>query len=129
MQALVVDDSRAMRRILKGILADHGYDVIEAENGAAALNALEVFQDVRVALVDWGMPVMTGIEFVEQVRSESRFEGMRIVMVTTEAEPEKMARALASGVDEFVVKPFVVEVLLEKLKRVGVPLAGKEAVN
>ncbi|MCA9188052.1 MAG: response regulator [Pirellulaceae bacterium] len=120
MQALVIDDSRAMRRILRGIVEKMGFEVIEAGDGKEALEQLANATNVEMALVDWNMPVMNGIEFVKAVRADSQYERIKLVMVTTETEPAQMARALMAGVDEFVMKPFSPEMLTEKLKYIGV---------
>ena len=123
MRALVIDDSKAMRRILRGIVAGLGFEVVEADNGATALEELRKGTDFEVALVDWNMPVMNGIEFVEEVRADATYDRLKLVMVTTETEPARMARALMAGVDEFVMKPFSPEILVDKLKLIGVRCA------
>ena len=125
MKALVIDDSRAMRRIIGATLKKNGFEILEAEDGAVGVEQLESNADnLDLILVDWNMPVMNGIEFVEHVRSKSEYDDHKIVMVTTETEPARMARALMSGVDEFVMKPFTDEILLEKLKLIGVPIGA-----
>jgi two-component system chemotaxis response regulator CheY len=123
MRALIVDDSRPVRRIEAGILRDLGFEHSEAGNGVEALAVLDALggeQSPKVALVDWNMPEMDGLEFVKRVRKDKRFANMAIVMVTTEIEPEQMARALASGADEYLMKPFQREGLIEKLRLLGV---------
>lgn len=123
MNALVIDDSRAMRRILGKIMKGLGFDVLEAENGAEGLEKFQANStEIEVTLVDWNMPVMNGLEFVEAVRADDKFINDKLVMVTTEAEPARMARALMAGVDEFVMKPFTPEILIDKLKLIGVRL-------
>ena len=119
MRALVIDDSRAMRAILRKLLSEAGFEVIEAEHGREALERLEHESCPDVALVDWNLPEMNGVEFVEAVRSTSAYESMRLIMVTTEIEREQMAKALDAGADEYVMKPFSKETLLDKLALVG----------
>jgi two-component system chemotaxis response regulator CheY len=119
MRALVIDDSRAMRAILRKVLSEAGFEVIEAEHGRDALEKLESESCPDVALVDWNLPEMNGVEFVEAVRSTSAYESMRLIMVTTEIEREQMAKALDAGADEYVMKPFSKDSLLEKLALVG----------
>jgi two-component system, chemotaxis family, chemotaxis protein CheY len=119
MYALIIDDSRAMRRILKQIVARLGMDTIEAGNGREGLHQLQRNAGIAVALVDWNMPEMNGLEFVEAVRGNPEYEQLKLVMVTTETEPARMARALMAGVDEFVMKPFTAEILLDKLRLIG----------
>ena len=125
MYALVIDDSRAMRRIVGKIVSRLGFEVLEAENGVEGLTQLEAnSSEIEVVLVDWNMPVMNGLDFVKQVRANQEFEKHKLVMVTTETEPTQMARALMAGVDEFVMKPFTEEILVEKLKLIGVRMSG-----
>jgi two-component system chemotaxis response regulator CheY len=71
-------------------------------------------------LVDWNMPEMNGLELVKAIRREDRFRNMAVVMVTTETEPEQMLRALTAGADEYLMKPFQKEGLVDKLRLVGV---------
>lgn len=121
MNALIIDDSRAMRRILGKIMKGLGFEVLEAEDGAQGLDAFLANSDaIEVTLVDWNMPVMNGLEFIEAVRGRNEFDQAKLVMVTTETEPARMARALMAGVDEFVMKPFTTEILIDKLKLIGV---------
>ncbi|MGZ0163541.1 MAG: response regulator [Planctomycetales bacterium] len=121
MNALIIDDSRAMRRILGKIMQGLGFEVLEAEDGAQGLEAfLANSDDIEVTLVDWNMPVMNGLEFIEAVRGKTEFDTAKLVMVTTETEPTRMTRALMAGVDEFVMKPFTTEILIDKLKLIGV---------
>lgn len=122
MNVLIVDDSRAMRGILRKIVNGFGATTTEAGNGQEALQRLEEDREIGLALVDWNMPVMNGIEFVKAVRADRRFNSIKLVMVTTETEPTQMARALMTGVDEFVMKPFTAEILLDKLRLIGFDL-------
>lgn len=119
-RALVIDDSRAMRTILGGILTDLGFAVTDAEDGERALETLRRCGPFELALVDWNMPLMSGFDFVCVVRRDSEFDGMRLMMVTTETEIERMADALEAGADEYIMKPFSKEMLLEKLKLLGI---------
>ena len=120
MYALIIDDSRAMRRILAKIVQPLGFEIIEAENGQDGLDQLFSNDDVELVLVDWNMPVMNGLEFVKAVRADNQYATQKIIMVTTETEPSQMARALMAGVDEFVMKPFTSEILVDKMKLIGV---------
>jgi two-component system, chemotaxis family, chemotaxis protein CheY len=120
MRALIVDDSKAMRMILKKTLTQCGFDEIdEAANGLEALAVLEDIEWADVVLVDWNMPEMSGIEFVERVRADSLYDDVPIVMVTTETEVTQMIRALDAGANEYVMKPFTAEALREKLDLLG----------
>ncbi len=120
MQALIIDDSRAMRRILKTIVEPLGFTTVEAGNGREGLEQLAANPDLDLALVDWNMPEMNGLEFVQAVRANPEHSDLKLVMVTTETEPARMARALMAGVDEFVMKPFTPQILLDKLQLIGV---------
>ncbi len=119
MHCLIVDDSRAMRRILRTIVQRLGFETVEAENGRIGIDRLHETSDVGLALVDWNMPEMNGLEFVEAVRSEDRYRNVKLVMVTSETNPARMVRALMSGADEFAMKPFTEQILVDKLKLIG----------
>ncbi len=119
MRALVVDDSRAMRVIIRKILAGIGYEVFEAGHGVAALARLAEVGATDVALVDWNMPEMNGFELVQRLREQRAYDAMRIVMVTTEAEMEQMMKALEAGANDYVLKPFTADVIREKLSQVA----------
>lgn len=128
MRAIVIDDSRAMRLILRRIVGQLGFDVIEAEDGRAALDTLNAESEVpNLALVDWNMPNMNGLEFVTAVRADSRFKDMTLVMVTTESEQSQIVRALAAGAHEYVIKPFTQGAMLEKLALLGLVPSGATA--
>ena len=121
MYALIIDDSRAMRRILRQIVQPLVFDILEAGDGQERLDQLSAHPDeIELTLVDWNMPVMNGLEFVKRVRSDAAYADMKLMMVTTETEPAQMARALMAGVDEFVMKPFTADILVEKLRLIGV---------
>lgn len=119
MKVLVVDDSLVIRSMLKKILTGLGHDVILAENGAVGYDKLNADEDIKLALVDWNMPVMNGIEMIGKVRSEERFNNLRIMMVTTETEPRQIVRALQAGSNEYVMKPFTADIIEEKIKVLG----------
>jgi two-component system chemotaxis response regulator CheY len=123
MQALIVDDSRALRRILGDMLRQLGFEVSEAANGREGLAQLENGQAPSVVLVDWNMPEMNGLEFIKQVRSDSRYQSVPLMMVTTETEMEQMAAALAAGANEYVMKPFGKEMIADKLQLLGITAA------
>ena len=115
LRALVIDDSRAMRMILRNALTGMGYQVVEAVDGQQGLDSLQAEGPFTVALVDWNMPVKTGYEFVKEARANDAFKPMKIVMVTTEIETAQVVKALTAGADEYVMKPFTPEVLRDKL--------------
>jgi two-component system chemotaxis response regulator CheY len=115
MRALVIDDSRAVRAIIGKILREMGLEVLEAGNGREALEQLRRSPDLELALVDWNMPEMDGLEFIRAVRGQRAYDRLRILMVTTETEGEQVARALSAGANEYLMKPFTREVLTAKL--------------
>ena len=119
MRAMVVDDSRAMRMLLKRELVALGFDVDEAGDVNEALEKLRGSGAVDVVLVDWTMPGMDGMSFVHEVRADAAFEEMRVVMVTSEGDPAQIFHALMAGVDEYATKPITKEALAEKLGLVG----------
>jgi two-component system, chemotaxis family, chemotaxis protein CheY len=120
MRALVIDDSRAVRRIIGAIMKELGYEVLEAGHGLEGLAQLETHGTPDVILVDWNMPEMNGLEFIKAARANPRYHDVPIMMVTTETETEKMAQAFIAGVNEYVMKPFDKVCLLEKLQLIGV---------
>jgi len=120
MRALVIDDSRTVRTIIKKVLGEVGLDVLEAANGREGLDQLRLAGDVDVVLVDWNMPEMDGLEFIKAVRADRTYDPVRIVMVTTETEQEQVVRALEAGANEYVMKPFTKEILVAKLSLLDV---------
>ncbi len=119
MRALVIDDSRAMRALLGRILRDLGYEVTDAADGRDGLARLRALGTADLVLVDWGMPVMDGLEFVRALRADPALAGVRVLMVSTETEAGQVARALAAGVDEYVMKPFTRDTIVGKLELLG----------
>jgi len=97
-----------------------GFEIFEAGNGREALEQLERTGPVDLALVDWNMPEMSGYEFVCAVRTDASHSAMRIIMVTSETEMERVVDALAAGANEYLMKPFTVDALRAKLVLTGV---------
>jgi len=106
--------------ILTRLLNELGFETCEAENGQVALEVVKNQGPFGLALVDWNMPVMSGYEFVKAVREQPQYASMKIVMVTTETEMQRVIKALEAGADEYVMKPFTREVLTEKLAILGI---------
>src|SRR5215207_834471 len=125
-RALVIDDSRAMRRIVTSILEGLGYEVRDAANGRDALDVLEEGWVPELATIDWNMPVMDGLQFVSVVRSNPALRSMTMMMVTSESEHTQIVRALAAGAHEYVIKPFTADAIRDKLALLG--LLPEEAV-
>lgn len=125
MLALIVDDSRAMRSFIGRALRGLGFRIAEARDGSEGLARLEELGGADLALVDWNMPVMDGIEFVRSVRRRPEYDAMRLLMVTTESDVDKIATALEGGADEYVMKPFTPDIIAHKLELVGLTLDGR----
>ncbi len=119
MKVLVVDDSKVMRVILSRILKEMGHEVVEAGDGQDALKKVEESGGVGLALVDWNMPVMNGLDFVKALRADTRFWQIPVMMVTTETEMGQVQLALQAGANNYVTKPFTPDVIQEKLKSMG----------
>ena len=115
MRALIVDDSRTVRAIIGKTLRELGMEVAEAGNGREGVAQMHAVAGIELVLVDWNMPEMNGLEFVEAVRAERAFDAVRIMMVTTETEHAQVMRALKAGANEYLMKPFTPDVLVAKL--------------
>lgn len=123
MKMLIVDDSKAMRTFLQHLATELSFQTEEAEDGREGLSKL-IKNDPRepfdVALVDWDMPVMNGLELVQTVRRNRDFSSLKLMMVTTQNTMERVAAALEAGADDFLMKPVTKESLEEKLQILGV---------
>lgn len=122
MRVLVIDDSRATRSILRKIFKEIGFEVFEAGDGLEALQRLKQMGKADLALVDWNMPEMNGYDFICSVRADHAYDGVPLMMVTSETEISKMAKALEAGANEYIMKPFSKEAILEKLSLLGISL-------
>ncbi|MBL8695897.1 MAG: response regulator [Planctomycetes bacterium] len=120
MRALVIDDSKAVRSIIRRILADCGFrEILEAGHGKEALEVISQHGVPDLSVVDWSMPVMDGLTFVRAVRGFPEAAPMSILMVTTETERPRIVGALAAGANEYLTKPFTKEAMVEKLGILG----------
>ena len=118
MKFLVVDDFSTMRRIVKNILKQLGYENIEeAEDGAQAYSKLKS-GNFEFVVSDWNMPNMDGLELLKKIRSDDQLKHLPVLMVTAEAEKDKVITAIQAGVSNYIVKPFTAEVLKEKMDRI-----------
>ena len=119
MRALVVDDSSAMRALLRMALKKQGFEVAEAKHGLEALSVLSGSAEFDLMLIDWNMPEMDGFALLRRVRAESRYEHTQIMMVTTETGMDQMSEALSAGANDYIMKPFTFEVVADKLRLIG----------
>ncbi|WP_263379195.1 response regulator [Granulicella paludicola] len=116
-KAMVIDDSRPVRMILTRMLTELGYEVSQAGNGREALDLVEQTEGTpSLILVDWNMPEMNGLEFIRHFRAQQRFSRVPLIMVTTETEIGHVQLALEAGANEYVMKPFTKEAVLEKIQ-------------
>ena len=123
MKTLLVDDSVATRFIIIKMLNKLGIkDIIQAEHGKQALELLTVNPDVSLALIDWNMPIMGGLELITNIRHLPRYNSIQILMVTTETDMSNVEKALLAGANEYIMKPFDQESIEAKLKLMGIPL-------
>ncbi|RLB90942.1 MAG: response regulator [Deltaproteobacteria bacterium] len=118
MKILLIDDFATMRKVIKNLLKQTGYNNIsEAEDGLEALKTLKS-EKVDFIISDWNMPNMTGFELLKAVRAESAIKGLPFLMVTAEGLQENVVAAVKAGVSNYIVKPFTAEVLNEKIEKI-----------
>jgi len=116
-KVLIVDDSKMIRVILRRTLTEIGYEVCEAGHGKEALAVIDSGCDgLGLVLVDWNMPEMNGFELLTEIRKRPELSQVKVVMVTTEAELGHMSQALEAGANEYIMKPFTKEIVMEKLE-------------
>ena len=122
MRMLIIDDSKPMRSFLAFIAQELSFATTEADDGREALTTLthnDPRQPFDVAIVDWEMPRMNGLEFVRAVRRNQDFADLKLLMVTTLNSQERVAEALDAGASDFLMKPVTKEMLQEKLQILG----------
>jgi two-component system chemotaxis response regulator CheY len=115
---LVVDDSRVIRKVARRILEEIGFDIAEASDGMEALAWCRAAMPDAI-LLDWNMPVMTGIEFLRQLRREPGGEGPKVVFCTVENNVERIREALDAGAAEYIMKPFDGDIIAAKFAEAG----------
>ena len=116
---LIVDDSRVVRKVAGRIIQDFGFICREAENGLKAVELCQI-EMPDVIVLDWNMPVMSGIEFLEKLRQMENGASPKVVMCTMESDTDHIRRAVAAGANEYIVKPFDREVFRTKFMLMGV---------
>lgn len=115
---LIVDDSRVVRKVAERIISDMGFDCTEVEDGQRAFEAcVESMPDAIV--LDWNMPVMSGIEFLEKLRSLDGGTHPKVILCTTENDTKHIQRAVNAGADEYIMKPFNSDILESKFRQIG----------
>ncbi|MBI1176681.1 response regulator [bacterium] len=119
MKALIVDDSRAMRTLLSAWCKSHQFETVTAQDGSDGLKQLASNRPIDVALVDWDMPVMNGLEMVRQLRADTDNAGLRVMMVTANTNYDSVKEAIELGADDYLMKPLTEEMLTEKLRLLG----------
>ena len=115
---LVVDDSRVIRKVARRVLEDIGFEIAEAADGMEALAWCRAAMPDAV-LLDWNMPVMNGIEFLRQLRTEPGGEEPIVVFCTVENDLEHIRAALDAGANEYIMKPFDGEIIAAKFAEAG----------
>jgi two-component system chemotaxis response regulator CheY len=118
-KALIIDDSRAMRSILRRVVSGLGFETFEAANGQEALDQMNEGLVPELCMIDWNMPVMDGYTFITSVRAVPEWRNVTLMMVTTESEQGQIVKALAAGAHEYVIKPFTPDAIVEKLEILG----------
>ena len=119
MQALVVEDSSTIRMILCEYLRKMNIQVVEAADGQQALERLKEMDPPDLVLVDWNMPVMSGIDFIRAVREMHIYDPLPLIMVTTNSESEHLGTAMEAGANEYIQKPCTLDALREKIALLG----------
>ena len=118
MKILVVDDFATMRRIIKNILRQGGYkNIVEADDGTTALPKLRT-DTIDLVIADWNMPRMTGLDLLKAMRSDKALKDIPFLMVTAEARKDNIIEAIQCGASSYLVKPFTVETLSEKIDQI-----------
>lgn len=117
MKILIVDDFPTMRRIIKNLLNDLGFNnIVEADDGITALPMLQT-GSFDYLITDWNMPKMSGIDLLKAVRANSKLSSMPVLLVTAEAKRQQIIEAAQAGVNGYIIKPFTAETLKEKLDK------------
>lgn len=119
MKTIIIEDDEAMRMLLSDIMEDLCFEVQEAENGRVGLNLLKEQGSVDVMMVDWRTPEMSGLDVVKAVRADTVYDGVKLLMVTGLTEMDEVVEALSAGANEYLMKPYTKEMVIDKLKLLG----------
>jgi two-component system, chemotaxis family, chemotaxis protein CheY len=116
MKLLTIDDSRTIRRVISGIGAMLGYEVLEAENGEVGLRVLaEQCDEIGLVLLDWNMPGMNGLEVLQAAKADEKIAHIPVMMVTTEGEKDYIIKSIQAGAIHYQTKPFSQEEMAAKI--------------
>ena len=118
MRILVVDDFSTMRRIVRNLLKQLGYEnIVEADDGTTALAKLQT-EKIDFCVTDWNMPKMSGMNLLKEIRDDEKLKDLPVLMVTAEALQENIVAAIKAGVSNYVVKPFDAATMSEKIENI-----------
>lgn len=120
MRAIVVDDANVARKMVGRMMTELGFDVTVAEHGRDALDKIDVSDPPTAVVTDWNMPVMDGAELAKAIRSTPELSLVPVLMISSETDPRRVAKALLSGVDEYLFKPVDTSMIRERLEIMGV---------
>ncbi len=115
---LIVDDSSVIRKVARRIMEEVNFEITEAEDGQQALTSCRTLLP-DVILLDWNMPVMDGLEFLHALRKEPDGDAPKVIFCTTENDMDHITKAIAAGANEYIMKPFDKEIIVSKLREVG----------
>ncbi|MCX7747654.1 MAG: response regulator [Clostridia bacterium] len=116
MKILSADDSAIIRKIIKGAAEVLEFELLEASDGLEALELLEKqYKDIGLILLDWNMPGLNGYDLLKEIKSNSRFRNIPVMMVTTESERQNIVKAIQAGASHYMTKPFTIEELIKKI--------------
>lgn len=125
MKVLLVDDSRTARILLARVFQELGnWEILEAENGQDALDKYQSDDAIELVCIDWNMPMMNGLEYLKAIKKLDNYSDTWTMMVTTETEMDNVKRAMVSGANEYVMKPFTKDIILNKLEIMGLLTAN-----
>lgn len=125
MKILIVDDFSTMRRIIKNLLRDLGFNnTQEADDGNTGLPMLQS-GNFDFLITDWNMPGMTGIDLLRAVRADDKLKNLPVLMVTAEAKKDQIVLAAQEGVNGYIVKPFTAQTLKEKIEKIFARIEGE----
>lgn len=124
MKALVVDDAGVARKMVGKMMTELGFDVTTAQDGQDALDKLDPSDPPDAVVTDWNMPVMDGTQLAKALRAIPETALVPVLMISSEADPRRVAKALLSGVDEYLFKPVDTSMIRERLEIMGVYAGG-----